>query len=474
MSVHPVDARPPWARLLAFSVQHVLIMYTGCITVPLVFGAAVGLSRSEIAFLISADLLIAGLVTAIQGFGLGRIAGVRLPIVCGATFTALTPMILIAQKYGLEAVWGSMMIGGVVGLIIAIPFAKIVRFFPSLVTGSVLTVVGLSLIGVAGGLIVGSDSAAPDHASPARLLLALVVVIIAVALLCIGRGIWSQLAVLVALILGTALAAVMGMVDLSGLASAQWVGFPTPFHFGSPQFPIAAVVSMSIVMAVVFAESTASMLAIAEITGKDLRSGDLARGLIGDGLSGILGGVFCGFVDTVFGQNVGAVATSRIYSRLVTGTSGLILIVLALTPKMGAAVAALPGPVVGGVGLVLFSTVTLIGIRTLAQVDLGNPVNLTIAAVSVGVGLLPEFVEGMFDRLPDAAQIIFGSGITLTAIVAFALNVVFHHSPLRRRIPEPVTAAVDTDPQSPSAPPTATTDIVVAETVPAATKGTPS
>ncbi|NED70458.1 purine permease, partial [Streptomyces sp. SID10244] len=115
-------------------------------------------------------------------------------------------------------------------------------------------------------------------------------------------------------------------------------------------------------------------------------------------------------------------------------------IVLALIPKMGAAVAALPGPVVGGVGLVLFGTVTMIGIRTLTQIDLNDHVNVVIAATSIGIGLLPEYVPDMLQRLPDAMQIIFGSGITLTAIVAFTLNLVFRHSPLRRRVAaEPVT-----------------------------------
>lgn len=131
-------------------------MYTGCITVPLVFGAAVGLDRSTVAMLISADLLVAGIITIIQSLGVGKVAGVRLPIVCGATFAGLTPMILIAQEYGLQAVYGSMLVGGVVGIALAVPFAKIVRYFPPLVTGVVLTVIGISLIGVAGGLIVGT------------------------------------------------------------------------------------------------------------------------------------------------------------------------------------------------------------------------------------------------------------------------------------------------------------------------------
>ncbi|EEN89333.1 uracil-xanthine permease family protein [Rhodococcus erythropolis] len=430
MAIHPVDQRLPIARQSAFALQHVLIMYTGCITVPLVFGAAVGLDRSTVAMLISADLLVAGIITIIQSLGVGKVAGVRLPIVCGATFAGLTPMILIAKEYGLQAVYGSMLVGGVVGIALAVPFAKIVRYFPPLVTGVVLTVIGISLIGVAGGLIVGNDPTSPSFADPKNLALAAAVVVVAVAFICLGRGMWTQLGVLMALVIGTVIAIPMGLIDLSGVGGSAWVGFPMPFHFGAPEFPVTAVVAMSIVMAVVFAESTASMLAVSEITGKPLKKADLARGLVADGMSGVLGGIFNAFVDTVFSQNVGAVATTRVYSRYVTATSGAILIVLGLIPRMGEVVAALPDPVVGGVGIILFSTVAVVGINTLRKVDLSDPINTTIAAVSVGIGILPEFAEGMFERFPSSAQILLGSGITLAAASAFSLNLLFNHTRL--------------------------------------------
>ncbi|ANZ27700.1 uracil permease [Rhodococcus sp. WB1] len=429
-TAHPVDTRLPFGRQLAFGIQHVLIMYTGCITVPLVFGAAVGLDRETVAMLINADLLIAGLITIIQSLGVGKLAGVRLPIVCGATFAGLTPMILIAEEYGLQAVYGSMLVGGIVGLALAWPFAKVIKFFPPLVTGAVLTVVGISLIGVAGGLIVGTDPTAPTFADPANIALAVAVMAVAIGFICLGRGIWTQLGVLIALLVGTVAALPMGLIDLGGVSGSAWLGVPTPFHFGGPEFPITAVVAMSIVMAVVFAESTASMLAVSEITGKPVTKSDIARGLAGDGLSGIFGGIFNAFVDTVFTQNVGAVATTRVYSRYVTATSGVILVVLGALPKVGSVVAALPKPVVGGVGLILFATVAVVGINTLRKVDLSDRINTTIAAVAVGIGLVPELAEGMFDKFPSAAQILLGSGITLAAITAFSLNLLFNHTRL--------------------------------------------
>ncbi|MEV6065414.1 nucleobase:cation symporter-2 family protein [Nocardia sp. NPDC052001] len=447
---HPVDTRLPWHRLLAFGIQHVLIMYTGCVTVPLVFGAAAGLDKATVGLLISADLLVAGIITLIQSLGLGRIAGARLPIITGATFVAMSPMILIAKQYGLPAVYGSMLIGGLVGIALAWPFAMVVRFFPPLVSGTVLTVVGVSLIGVAGGLIVGSNPKAPSFGAISNIVLAAVVLLIALIGTVFGRGIWSQLGILIALIVGVLISIPMGLIKLDGVSDAAWLGAPHVFYFGAPQFPIAAVVAMSIVMAVVFAESTASMLAIGEITGKQLERGDVARGLIGDGLSAVLAGVFSSFIDTVFNQNVGAVSATRVYSRYVTAVSGALLIILGLVPRFGAVVAAVPQPVVGGVGLVLFATIAVIGVDTLRRADLSDRVNLSIVAVSIGVGLVPVLTKGMFDKFPTSAQILLNSGISLAAATAFTLNLLLNHTKLgdiARGATEPAPA--EPEPQDP-------------------------
>ncbi|WP_246460634.1 solute carrier family 23 protein [Streptomyces himalayensis] len=250
--------------------QHVLVMYTGCVTVPLVFGAAAGLDASTIALLINADLMVAGVVTMIQGAGVGRLLGVRMPVMAGAAFTAVTPMILIAGEYGIQAVYGSMLAAGIFGLLFAWPFAKAARFFPPLVSGVVITVVGLALIGVGVNLVVGSDPKAADYAAPSRLALAAFVVIVILLVARFGRGFLAQTGVLLGLLAGTAVAVPLGLVDLSAVRGADWIGVSAPFHFGAPEFPPVAVISMCVVMLVLFAESTADLIAVAELTGKDV------------------------------------------------------------------------------------------------------------------------------------------------------------------------------------------------------------
>ncbi|MFE9428378.1 nucleobase:cation symporter-2 family protein [Kitasatospora sp. NPDC006697] len=438
---HPVDEVLPPARLGLLGLQHVLVMYTGCVTVPLVFGAAAKLDISTIGLLINADLLVAGLITLLQSLGIGRVLGVRLPVVAGATFTAVTPMILIAGEYGMQAVYGSMIAAGVFGLLVAVPFARAVRFFPPLVSGSVITVIGLSLIGVAAGLIAGNDSTAKDYAAPSHLALAGGIVLLIVLVNRFTSGFLSQLGVLLGLIVGTLVAVPMGLTDFSSVDGADWFGLASPFHFGAPHFPVAAVISMCVVMLVTFTESTADMLAVGEMTGRPLSRRDLARGLAADGVSGIFAGVMNGFLDTVFAQNVGLVGMTKVRSRYVAAVAGGILVVLALIPKLGEIVASLPGPVIGAAGLVMFATVTSVGISTLRKVEFEGTSNLLIVAVALGVGMLPVVAPSFYHAFPTWVQIIGGSAITSATVAAFLLNLLFNHTPGRKK-PEEATAEV--------------------------------
>ncbi|MEV0064953.1 nucleobase:cation symporter-2 family protein [Amycolatopsis sp. NPDC050768] len=425
---HPTDQVPPTGRLLLLGLQHLFIMYTGCIAVPLIFGAAAGLSHDTIALLVDADLLVSGVITLIQSAGVGRILGVRLPIVAGATFTLITPMILITKGYGLQAVYGSMLLAGIFGLVIAPLFARVVRYFPAIVSGTVITVIGLSLIGVGVQLVAGSDSTAPGYASVPRLALAAGVILVIVAFMRLFKGILGQAAVLIGLVLGTAVAVPLGFVNLAGVAGAPWFGFPMPFQFGAPHFPIAAVLSMCVVMLVTFTESTADMLAVSEMVGKPLTRGDLARGLAADGLSGVLAGIMNSFIDTAYAENVGLVEITRIRSRWITAATGAMLIVLGCVPKLGAVVASLPDPVVGAAGLVMFAMVSAVGIRVLKKVDYADNHNLLVVALSIAVGMVPVVAPSIYTHLPQGLQIVFGSAITSTALCAFVLNVLFNHT----------------------------------------------
>jgi uric acid transporter len=444
-------------RLVTLGLQHLFIMYAGAVAVPLIVGPAVGLDNGDVALLISADLLVSGITSIIQSAGIGKVAGVRLPIVAGATFTVVNPMIIIADQYGgrsgLPVVYGALLIAGVFGLLIAKPFSMMLRFFPPLVTGIVISMIGLSLIGADVGLIAGNKLSEfiatipvtgkdalplvrdgsvvtklnPDSGQISHILLGASVILMIVTINRFFSGFISQVAVLISIVVGTVIAWPMGQLNFSGLSKAHWVGISSPFHFGHPQFKAAAVISMCIVILVVYTESTADILAVGEMVAKPLGPNDLARGVVTDGLSAIIAAFMNSFPDTAYAQNVGLVGMTRVRSRWVATVCGIMLVVLGLIPKAGALVADLPTPVIGGAATVMFAMVIAIGIQTLHKAPLGDNHNLLIVAISLAVGLIPAVQPAFYEHFPRDFQVIFGSSITSTAIVAFSLNLIFNH-----------------------------------------------
>lgn len=422
--IHPVDQVPHFGVLGTMALQHVLIMYTGAVAVPLVFGSALGLDNATIAFLISADLLVCGIITIVQSVGVTRFLGIRLPIIAGAVFTAVGPMISIGQTYGLPAVYGSMIAAGVFGLLIAKPFSKLLRFFPDVVAGTIILVIGLSLINVGVGLVAGQDVTAEDYAKPSNLVIGAVTVLFIIVVTVFAKGFISRIAVLLAVICGTVALIPMGMVDSQGMNEASWFGMVTPLHFGPPEFPIAAVVMMCIVMLVTFVESTATMIAVGATVGRPATEDDIARGVAADAVSGIFAGFFNSFIDSVFVQNVGLVSITKVRSRWVTAAAGVILIVLGLIPKMGALVASIPGPVIGGTALILFGSVAVVGVQRLAQVRWEGTHNEIIVAASLSIALIPVVAPTLYQDMPDSFQMFFGNAIIAAAIVSFTLNLI--------------------------------------------------
>lgn len=440
--VHPVDEVLPPARLAAFGLQHVLAMYAGAVAVPLIVGGALKLSPADLAYLITADLLLCGIATLLQCVGWWRF-GVRLPIMQGCTFAAVSPMVLIGQDGGLPAIYGSVIVAGLAMILLAPVFGRLLHYFPPVVTGTVILVIGLSLLPVAGNWVAGGVGSA-DFGAPRNIGLAAAVLLVILLVQRFAPDVLARIAVLVGIVAGTAVAVPLGFTDFGAVGDADWLGISTPFHFGTPTFQSAAVVSMLVVALVTMTETTGDIIAVGELTGRKAEPDRLADGLRADGVSTVLGGIFNTFPYTAYAQNVGLVGLTRVRSRWVVATAGGILVLLGLLPKLGALVAAIPAPVLGGAGLVMFGTVAASGLRTLATVDFHGPANLMIVAVSVAVGLLPVGVPTVYARFPDWFRTIMDSGISAGCVTAVALNLLFNHPPRGRasadgEAPEPGT-----------------------------------
>jgi NCS2 family nucleobase:cation symporter-2 len=416
-------------------------MYAGAIAVPLIIGGALKLPKEQIAFLINADLFCCGIVTLVQSFGIWRF-GIRMPVMMGVTFAAVGPMLAMAgnSQIGILGIYGSVIAAGIFGIVVAPVMSSLVRYFPPVVTGTIITVIGISLMRVginwaAGGqptirqVVDGVSREVPNPAygAPDNLAIALVVLVAILLITRYARGFIANIAVLLGLLIGFAVALLFGKVSFSGLAEAKWFDVVMPLQFGMPVFDPGAIIAMCLVMIVVMVESTGMFLALSDITGKRLSNAELADGLRTDGLGTLIGGIFNTFPYTSFSQNVGLVGVTGVRSRWVCVAAGLILVAFGLFPKMAHVAASIPQFVLGGAGVVMFGMVAATGIKILSTVDFaGNRYNLFIVAVSIGSGMIPLVAPTFFAQMPKVLSPILYSGILIASIMAVLLNAFFN------------------------------------------------
>lgn len=411
-------------RIFSLGIQHMLAMYGGAVIVPLIVGGAVGLKGAELALLISIDLAACGIATLLQAWK-NRFFGIGLPIVMGCTFTAVSPMIIIGKSYGMPGICGAILIAGLVVLVMSTFFGKIVNLFPPVVVGSVVMIIGITLIPVAINNL-GGGVGAQGFGSAQNLLLGFGVLLLIILMNRFFKGFVQTISILVSIIAGTMTAWAMGLVDFSSVGSAGWFSLIRPFSFGMPTFHLDAIMAMSIVGIVSMIETTGVYLALSEICDQPINDRDMQHGYRAEGLAILVGGLFNAFPYTTFSQNVGLVQMTRVKTRAVTIVCGISLIVLGLIPKIGAVTVLIPNAVIGGATLAMFGMVIASGVRMLSQVDFTRQENLLIIACSVGVGLGVTVQPELFAKFPSLVQILTNNGIVSGSLTALILNLVFN------------------------------------------------
>ena len=428
---HPVDEVLPAPKLAVYGFQHVLAFYAGAVIVPILLANSIGLSTEQLIHLINADLLTCGIASIIQSVGFWKV-GVRLPLLQGVTFTAVSPMIAIGLANGggtdgLLVIYGAVIVAGLFTFLIAPYFSKLIRFFPPVVTGSVITIIGIALLPVAAADAAGGAGPNLDPTSGRNLAYALGTLALIVIIQRVFKGFMATVAVLVGLVVGTLVAWALGDAHFDAVATSEWLGVTTPFYFGWPKFAFAAIISMIVVMLITAVETTGDVFATGEIVNKRIGKDDIARALRADGLATTIGGVLNSFPYTCFAENVGLVRLTRVKSRYVVAAAGVIMIILGLLPKAAAIVAGIPHPVLGGAALAMFATVAVVGIHTLSRVDFHDHRNVVIVGTSIGLAMYVTAQPTVAQAVPQWAQIILGSGITLGSITAILLNLAFFH-----------------------------------------------
>ncbi|MGC3874089.1 nucleobase:cation symporter-2 family protein [Halomonas sp. GXIMD04776] len=423
----PEDENLGLGANIAYGLQHVLTMYGGIVAVPLIIGQAAGLSPADTGVLIAAALFMGGVATLLQTLGL-PFFGCQLPLVQGVSFASVSTMIaIVVSGNGLPAVFGAVMVSAAIGFLIAPVFSKVLKFLPAVVTGTIITTIGLTLMPVAARWAMGGNSQAEDFGSMANIGLAAFTLLLVLVLSKVGVAAISRLSILLALVLGTLFATFVGMADFSSIDEGPIFALPMPFYFGPPTFEIPAIISMLIVVVVILTETTADIIAVGEIVDTKLGSKRIADGLRADMGSSAIAPIFGSFTQSAFAQNVGLVAVTGVKSRFVVAAGGIILVTLGLLPIMGRVIAAVPTAVLGGAGLVLFGTVAASGIRILARVEYRNNMNLVVVATALGFGMIPIAAPNFYEHFPTWFETIFHSGISSAAIMAILLNLLFNH-----------------------------------------------
>ncbi|CAH1855835.1 nucleobase:cation symporter-2 family protein [Convivina intestini] len=410
---------------LILGLQHVLAMYSGGVLVPLLVGTALHFSASQMAYLISVDIFMTGIATLFQ-VKRTPITGIAMPVVLGSAIQSVSPLINIGTTLGVGAMYGATISAGIFVFLIGGLFAKLRYFFPPVVTGSLITVIGFTLVPIALLNWGGGNNQAASYGNMTNLLLGTITIIIILAFMLLGRGFIKAIAVLLGIIMGTIVAAMLGQVSLDSVAQASWFHLPQPFFLGMPTFHTSSIVTMIVVAMTSLIESTGVYFALADLTGRKLSDHDLANGYRAEGLGVILSGIFNTFPYSTFSQNVGVVRLSGVKSKRPIYFAASLLILIGLLPKFGALVTIIPSAVLGGAMFVMFGTIGVQGINILRSVDFDNEKNLVIAALSIGGGIGITVHPECFQHLPQTWQLVLTNGVVVTTILAVGLNIILN------------------------------------------------
>ena len=418
--MYGINDKPKLTMQILSGLQHIFAAFGGIIVVPLVIGSALGFDAATSTALMSATILAAGIATFIQSKGIGPI-GSKTACIMGTDFTFATPAIAVGSVAGLPGIIGATILGALVEVILSFFIKPIMKFFPPLVTGTVICLIGLTLLPVSIDWAAGG-SGASDYGSMINIAIAAFVMIFTILLNHYGKGIISSASILIGMIVGYIICIPLGMIDFSTVKEASWISFPKIFQYGV-DFNFKYVIPFIPAYLVTTIETVGCLKAISQVSGIKDDPKRIGKGVLSDGVGSAIAGCLGTFPNTSFSQNVGIIPLTKVASRYVAIMAGILLVILGLLPKFAALIYIMPQPVLGGVGIVMFGTVASAGIQTLSSVKLTNK-NLLVIATSIGLGLGVTFRPEILSSLPEWMTMIFSSGISTGTIVALVLNII--------------------------------------------------
>lgn len=419
---------PPMAQAIPLGFQHVLAMFASNVTPSIIVAGAAGLAfgGAEQIYLIQMAMLFAGIATLFQTVGIGPV-GARLPIMQGTSFAFVGVLAGVAATQGLSVALTACIFGGVFHFLLGSVIGRLRFLFPPLVTGLVILAIGLYLIPVAIKYAAGGAASfqmeAESFGSLKHWSVALTVIIVALGFKFFTKGALSSAAILVGLLAGYALAFILGMVSFAPVAKASWITGISPLPYGF-EFSLGAVIAVTLVSIVSAIETVGDTSATAKAgAGRDATDEEIQGATYADGLGTAVAAVFGGLPNTSFSQNVGIVGMTGVMSRHVVTIAGLVMIVCGLVPKIGAIIASMPLPVLGGGVIVMFGMVAAAGLNMLSEIQM-NRRNMVIIAISLAAGLGLNLVPSAVQYLPGVVKTLMTSAVAPTALCAIVLNLV--------------------------------------------------
>lgn len=415
-----VDDNPSLSEKILFGIQHIFAAFGGIIVVPLVLSSALGFDTKTSTALISASILAAGLATIIQARGIGKI-GSKVACIMGTDFTFVSPSITVGSTLGLPGIIGATILGAIFEMVLSFFIKPLMKLFPPLVTGTVVCLIGLTLLPVSIDWAAGGAGSA-DYGSIKNISIAMLVLIGTLLLNRYGKGMLSSASILIGMVVGYIVCIPLGLVDFSSVREASWISFPKIFEYGVT-FDLKALLAFIPAYFVTAIETVGCLKAVGEVSEVEMDDKRIGAGVLADGVGSMVGGVVGTLPNTTFSQNVGLIPLTKVASKHVAVMAGIILVLLGFLPKLAAIVNVIPQPVLGGVGIVMFGTVAAAGIKTLSKVKI-NERNLLIIATAIGLGLGVTFRPEFISQLPEGLKMIFTSGISTGTITALVLNLV--------------------------------------------------
>ena len=429
---------PPLGMSISLALQHLVAMIVGCVTPAIIIANALGLPQSERVLLIQVSLVMSAVTTLIELFPIGGKLGSGLPVMFGISFAYLPSMQAIVGGGGdIATIAGAMIVGGIVAAVVGVFVKKIRRFFPPIITGTVVFTIGLSLYPTAINYMAGGAgntyevvvlrkglTSALVHGSWQNWAVAAFTLIVVMVMSNKGKGICKLAAILLGMIAGYIVAAVFGMVDLSEVRDAAWFSLPQFMHFGI-KFEFSACIALALLFAINAIQAIGDLTATT-VGGLNREPTDqeLQGGIVTYGLTNVLSAFFGSLPTATYSQNVGIVTTNKVVNRVVFALAGGFLLLAGLIPKFSAILTTIPQCVLGGATITVFSTIAMTGMKLIASETI-SPRNTTIVGLSAALGVGISQSSSALSQFPESITIIFGkTPVVIATIMAVLLNLI--------------------------------------------------